>query len=91
MHLVSVLAERQIAPLERHIHQVPEEENVEEHESEENSGGGAHRMLERCILIIFLTNDSIIYYSICKEKAIRQPGCSETVRMYIGRQLKTDV
>lgn len=51
VHLVSVLAERQITPLKRHIHQVPEEGNVEENESEENSRGGAPCMLERYIII----------------------------------------
>lgn len=30
MHLVSVLTERQISSLKRHIHQVPAEENIEE-------------------------------------------------------------
>lgn len=45
VHLVSVLAERQIAPLECHIHQVPVEGNVRERES-----WGSHHSLKNIVV-----------------------------------------
>lgn len=42
MQLVSILTERQIPPLERHIHQVPAEGNIDDGGSQTNAAKNLH-------------------------------------------------
>ncbi len=61
VHLVSVLAERQITPLKRHIHQVPAEGNVEMRHS-----WGAHHCLKNTSVSgssqqLYLPNTSTLF------------------------------